>query len=60
MLAVMAEIWISMRYVHTDGIENTTSRQWSRDQRKAMQEQPPVVQEAKLKPFRLIAGGAGI
>jgi len=33
------EIGTTMRYVHTDGIENTGSRQWSREQRKAAQKQ---------------------
>ncbi len=60
LIAGHREISTTMRYVHTDGIENTTSRQWSRDQRKAMQEQPPKEQEGKVMPFRLIAGGEGM
>ena len=60
LIAGHREISTTMRYVHTDGIENTTSRQWSREQRKAMQEQPPKEQEGKVVSFRLIAGGAGM
>ncbi len=60
LIAGHREISTTMRYVHTDGIENTTSRQWSREQRKAMQEQPPESQEGKVMPFRVIAGGAGM
>jgi len=33
------EISTTMRYVHTDGIENTSSLQWSREQRKARNRQ---------------------
>ena len=41
------DIGTTMRYVHTDGIANTTSRQWSREQRKALTAQTlaPVAQE---------------
>lgn len=30
------DIATTMRYVHVDGIENTPSRQWSRERRNAM------------------------
>jgi integrase len=33
------DIGTTMRYVHTDGIDNTTSRQWSREQRRALRAQ---------------------
>lgn len=33
------DIATTMRYVHTDGIENTSSRQWTREQRKAALEE---------------------
>ena len=40
------DIATTMRYVHVDGIENTASRQWSRERRKAMKgmqkAQPPA------------------
>lgn len=32
------DVGTTMRYVHVDGIENTGSRQWSRDKRKGLQE----------------------
>ena len=32
------DVGTTMRYVHVDGIENTGSRQWSRDKRKCLQE----------------------
>src|SRR5690606_27144484 len=47
------DIGTTMRYVHTDGIKNTGSRQWSRDQRKAVKaglEVPESQQEASAAP----------
>lgn len=32
------DIGTTMRYVHVDGIENTGSRQWSREKRRSLQE----------------------
>jgi integrase len=53
------DIGTTMRYVHTDGIKNTGSRQWSRSQRKGLKEMP--VTEVKAtgtgSPLRLISGG---
>lgn len=53
------DIGTTMRYVHTDGIKNTGSRQWSRSQRKGLKEMP--VTEVKATgtgtPLRLISGG---
>lgn len=45
------DISTTMRYVHTDGIENTGSRQWSREQRKAAQNRipEPVVAQAESR-----------
>lgn len=40
------EISTTMRYVHTDGIENTSSRQWSRAQRKELLAPVPAPVEA--------------
>lgn len=48
------DIGTTMRYVHADGIENTASRQWSREQRRALRDvQPgasdgPPVREASV------------
>jgi integrase len=50
------DIATTMRYVHVDGIENTTSRQWSREQRKAFKERDAVPPKA-TSPFRVIIGG---
>jgi integrase len=36
------DIGTTMRYVHTDGIENTTSRQWSRERRKVSKLNPSM------------------
>jgi integrase len=33
------DIGTTMRYVHVDGIDNTTSRQWSREERRALRAQ---------------------
>jgi len=52
------EISTTMRYVHTDGIENTTSRQWSREQRKAQLANKNADEMVTGSRFRLIAGGA--
>jgi hypothetical protein len=53
------DIGTTMRYVRTDGIKNTGSRQWSRSQRKGLKEIPAM--EAKATgtgtPLRLISGG---
>lgn len=54
------EISTTMRYVHTNGIENTTSRQFSREQRRAMQSQSSEIEVTPLKRLRVISGGAGI
>jgi integrase len=47
------DIATTMRYVHTDGIENTGARQWSRDQRKAarIRASEPVFIPAESKQF---------
>ena len=36
------DIATTMRYVHTDGIKNTASRQWTREARKALKVGPAV------------------
>jgi integrase len=46
------DIGTTMRYVHVDGIENTGSRQWSRERRKALREEqqnpvPPLAVPAQ-------------
>ena len=43
------DIGTTMRYVHTDGIKNTGSRQWSREHRKAIKagQETPVAQSFK-------------
>ncbi len=52
------DIATTMRYVHSDGIERTTSRQWSREKIRALEGQmrppEPVTVERGL---RVIAGG---
>ena len=51
------DIGTTMRYVHTNGIENTTSRQWSRDQRKALntkESEPVAIPSTGL---RIVVGG---
>jgi len=53
------EISTTMRYVHTNGIENTTSRQFSREQRRAMQNQPAEADVSSVKHLKVILGGAG-
>ena len=53
------EISTTMRYVHTNGIENTTSRQFSREQRRAMQSQPSEADLTSVKHLKVISGGAG-
>jgi integrase len=52
------EIGTTMRYVHVDGIENTSSRQWSRAQRREkLEEQQLNVTLAAQRGLRLIVGG---
>lgn len=36
------DIGTTMRYVHVDGIDNTTSRQWSREERRALRAQTSI------------------
>lgn len=51
-IAGHSDIGTTMRYVHVNGIENTGSRQWSRERRKSMREEhltptpPPIPQSA--------------
>ncbi len=51
-IAGHSDIGTTMRYVHVNGIENTGSRQWSRERRKSMREEqltptpPPMPQSA--------------
>lgn len=52
------EISTTMRYVHTDGIENTSSRQWSRAQRKELLAVPPV--EAPKVQVRPVAAAVPV
>jgi len=53
------EISTTMRYVHIDGIENTSSRQWSRSQRKGMSAQQGKEEgvTATGTQLRVIVGG---
>ena len=53
------DISTTMRYVHTDGIKNTGSRQWSRDQRRESKLSPVVEIESgeTVSNLRLISGG---
>lgn len=44
------EISTTMRYVHAEGVENTTSRQWSREDRKRK------VEEDRTRPFACAQG----
>ncbi len=61
------DIATTMRYVHADGIENTGSRQWSREERKAQlaakndlkeevvsQDPPPILAAEKKSHLRLV------
>lgn len=48
------EISTTMRYVHTDGIENTASRQWSREKRRCVQVQETASVAPKLGHLRLV------
>ncbi len=52
------DIATTMRYVHVDGIENTGSRQWSREKRKELRQQlqvpPPPAQSALVRRLRLV------
>ena len=43
------DIATSMRYVHTDGIEGTNSKQWTREQRKAKFEAPVQSKRGHLR-----------
>ena len=51
------DIATTMRYVHTDGIRNTGSRQWSRKHRKGLKEDAAaeVGIKATVTPLRLVA-----
>ncbi|TWW10031.1 hypothetical protein E3A20_08370 [Planctomyces bekefii] len=52
------DIGTTMRYVHTDGIEHTTSRQWSREKIRALDAPVPIPEAASLlSGIRVIAGG---
>lgn len=53
------DISTTMRYVHTDGIKNTGSRQWSRDQRRESNLSPVVEKESggTVSNLQLISGG---
>jgi len=52
------DIATTMRYVHTDGIEHTTSRQWSREKIKALDGQVPTPKpENSRSGLRVIVGG---
>ena len=47
------DIATTMRYVHTNGIENTTSKQWSRDHRRSLSENgapPPMSDGVQVSP----------
>ena len=48
------DIATTMRYVHTDGIENTTSRQWSRDRRKAKNQPEPTPIQHRFGQLKLV------
>lgn len=53
------DIGTTMRYVHSDGIEFTTARQWPRDRIKAQESQESVPQPLEHRSgLRVIAGGA--
>jgi integrase len=51
------EISTTMRYVHTDGIENTSSLQLSREQRKAASRQGEEHSREEVFGLRVISGG---
>ena len=51
------EISTTMRYVHTDGIENTSSLQLSREQRKAAKCRGEDHSEKEVSGLRVISGG---
>ncbi|NRA44993.1 MAG: site-specific integrase [Oligoflexales bacterium] len=45
------EISTTMRYVHAEGVENTTSQQWSREDRKRMaKEKDKPIEQTKASP----------
>jgi integrase len=46
------DISTTMRYVHADGIQNTASRQWSREQRKAVLAQKAAEVEQSISNSR--------
>jgi len=60
LIAGHREISTTMRYVHTDGIENTTSNQWSREQRKAMRANSGGPETASVRHLKVISGGGGM
>jgi integrase len=50
------DISTTMRYVHTDGIENPGSRQWSREKRLALKEQPKVnPEDSRFGTLRVVS-----
>ncbi len=52
------DIATTMRYVHSDGIEHTTSRQWSREKIRTLDGQIPIPEPAVTRSgLRIIAGG---
>jgi integrase len=66
LIAGHKELSTTQRYIHTNGIENTTSRQWSQEKRRAMKEAATeeVVgkesSEGSERRFKVISGGSGI
>jgi len=51
------EISTTMRYVHTDGIEDTTARQWSREHKLALRSSISQGEGASVSHLKVVTNG---